>query len=531
MTWTALIGAGMRLAFARRIAKLSDASHWSLHTRSIQNQQLRSLLRRAKDTEFGRMHGFRRILCEPDETIGSAYRAQVPLRDYEGFRDWMNRMRDDAEPDVTWPDTVDRFAQTSGTTAGDKYMPLSKEMMAHNRRSSFDIFAHAERMGVSLPHMFGGKLLFLGGSTELDTNDAGVKTGDLSGLVAPLIRWPLTEVYQPGQEIALMSHWPSKIDAMARRCAGQDVRAVFGMASWGLVLFEKVIEIARESNPNVRTLEDVWPSLTMFVHGGVKYAPFEPRVRAAWSGDRGVDLPNRLEVYPASEAFIAMQDTAGDPGLRLGVDHGVYFEFVPLEEIDSPDARAFDATEVEPVQRYVVVLSTPGGLWRYILGDVVEFDSIPDGTRAGSPARLRIVGRHRHFINAFGENIIVENIERAVVAAMHAIGAQIGEFTAAPVYPGEGRRPGLELVIEWPNPADQLENFRRIFDETLRKESVDYGVKRTEDLGMAPPVISPIPLGSFHRWMESRGKLGGQHKCPRCANHRDFVDGVLGMLV
>jgi len=529
MTWTALIGAGLRLALARRIARLSDASYWSRRTGALQADQLRRLLHQAKDTEFGRQHKFRRILCEPDSTLATTYRERTPVRDYEGFRAWMNRMRDTGEPDVTWHDTVGCFAQTSGTTAGDKYMPVSKELLAHNRRSSFDIFAHAHRFGVSVPGLFSGKLLFLGGSSELETNAAGVKTGDLSGIVTPLISWPLTEVYQPGRDIALMGHWPTKIDAMARACAGQDVRAVFGMASWGLVLFEKVIEIARETRPEVRTLRDVWPNMELFVHGGVKYAPFEPRVREAWSGDANEDVPNRLEVYPASEAFVAMQDTPGDPGLRLGVDHGVYYEFIPLAEIDSPDARAFGAHEVEPGERYVVVISTPGGLWRYILGDVVEFDTIPTGDASGGPARLRIVGRHRHFINAFGENIIVENIERAVVAAMNATGARTGEFTASPVYPGEGRRAGLELVIEWDAPGGALDAFRSAFDTALRAESVDYGVKRTDDLGMAPPTITPVPTGAFHRWMESRGKLGGQHKCPRCANHRDFVEGVLGV--
>jgi len=529
MAWTALIGAGLRLALARRIARLSDPAYWSKRTGDLQARQLRRLLHTAKDTEFGRMHKFRRILCEPDATLARAYRERVPIREYEGFRAWMNRMRDAGEPDVTWPDVVQCFAQTSGTTAGDKYMPVSDALLAHNRRSSFDIFAHAHRFGISVPNLFSGKLLFLGGSSDLETNEAGVKTGDLSGVVTPLIRWPLSEVYQPGKDIALMSHWPAKIDAMARACAHQDVRAVFGMASWGLVLFEKVIEIARETNPDARTLRDVWPNLDLFVHGGVKYTPFEPRVREAWSGSAGEDLPNRLEVYPASEAFVAMQDTPGDPGLRLGVDTGVYYEFVPLSEIESDDARAFAAHEVETGERYVVVLSTPGGLWRYILGDVVEFDTVPTGDASGGPARLRIVGRHRHFINAFGENIIVENIERAVVAAMNATGARTGEFTAAPVYPGEGRRAGLELVIEWDEPGDQLEAFRAAFDSALRAESVDYGVKRTDDLGMAPPTVTPVLTGAFHRWMESRGKLGGQHKCPRCANHRDFVEGVLGV--
>ena len=529
MAWTALIGAAMRAGFDRRIRKLSNHAYWSTNTARIQQRQLRKLLHFAKDTEFGRQHGFRRILNEPDDSIERAYRAQTPIRDYEGFRDWMSRMRETGEPDVTWPDSVRAFAQTSGTTSGDKYMPVSKELLRHNRAASFDIFCHAARRGISLPGLFGGKLLFLGGSSDLGVNKAGVRTGDLSGVVTPLITWPLTEVYKPGKDIALMSHWPSKIDAMARSCMNQDVRAVFGMASWGLVLFEKIIELAREEGRDVESLSQIWPGLRLFVHGGVKYDPFEPRVRAAWSGDEGLDVPNRLEVYPASEAFIAMQDEPGDPGLRLCADHGVYFEFVPLEEMNADRPRAFNATEVEPGQRYVVVLSTPGGLWRYVLGDVVVFETIPTGDRSGGPARLRIVGRHKHFINAFGENIIVENIERAVVEAMEATGATVGEFTAGPVYPdaSQGRKSGLELVIEWEDDRGSLDAFARAFDRALQQESVDYGVKRTDDLGMGPPRVTAVRLGAFHEWMESRGKLGGQHKIPRCANHRDYIDGVV----
>jgi hypothetical protein len=294
------------------------------------------------------------------------------------------------------------------------------------------------------------------------------------------------------------------------------------MASWSLVLFQRVLELAREQRRDVRCLRDVWPDFRLFVHGGVKYPPFDPRVRETWSGDPAIDIPMRLEVYPASEGFIAMQDTPRDPGLRLGMDVGVFYEFVPLEEIDKPDARAFTCDQVEKGARYVVTMSTCAGLWRYIIGDVVEFDSIPpDG-----PPRLRIVGRHRHFINAFGENLIVEEIEHAVVAARDALGARIGEFTAGPVYPEGGRRAGMELAIEWESSPDLLPRFAHIFDDALKRKNVDYATKRTGDVGMAPPTVTTVPMGTFNRWMESRGKLGGQNKCPRCANHRQFVEGV-----
>ncbi len=524
--WTGLVGLGLGAALSRRVARLSDESYWARHTGDLQRRQLRMLVRRAQDTAFGREHGFADLARLRGDDLLRAYRAQVPIREYLQYAPYITRMRDHAEPDVCWPGVVLDWAQTSGTTAGDKFMPVSQDLLRHNFRASMDIFAHARRMGVDLRRLFAGRILFLGGSTDLAVNEHGVRTGDLSGLVTPMIRWPLSEVYLPGKRIALMSDWKSKIDAMARACLHEDVRAVSGMASWGLVLFTRVLELAREEGRDARCLRDLWPNLDLFIHGGVNYAPFRPRVAEAWSG-ADEDLPHRLEVYPASEAFVAMQDTAGDPGLRLCADHGVFFEFVPVEQIHRASPTALAADQVEPGRRYVVVLSTPAGLFRYILGDVVEFDAAPPH----GPARLRIVGRHKHFINAFGENLIVEHIERAVASAAADLDLRVGEFTAAPVYPNpsQGVRAGLQLAIEIEGhaPADMLDRFRAAFDDSLKRQNVDYTTKRGGDLGMAPPTVTPLSPGSFHAWMEQRGKLGGQHKCPRCANHRDIIDAVL----
>lgn len=545
--WTSLIGTGLSLRLARRRRKLDDTAYWTAGTARIQAAQLRGLVRLARDTEFGRDHGFARLAALPDAQLVPAYRAAVPLADYYAYRAPISRMRENAEPDVLWPGLVMDYAQTSGTTAGDKYIPVSREMMRSNYRAALDLFATAMRFGVSLPRLLTGRALFLGGSTDLSVNEHGVRTGDLSGLSTPLIRWPLTEIYSPGQQIALMSHWPSKIEAMAEQCIDQDIRMVNGMPSWGLVLMERVIRLARERGRRVQTIRDVWPNFELFVHGGVKYAPFEARMRQLYSGSpTGADVPCRLELYPASEGFIAIQDVRGDPGLRLLCDIGNFYEFVPLEEIDSPTARAFTCSEVEKGQRYVVVMTTCAGLWRYIIGDVVEFDTIPlplDGARRRSapssaepevggtgPCRLRIVGRHRHFINAFGENLIVEHIENAVAAAARQTGLVVGEFTAAPVYPGEGRRAGLELAVELESkspPPDALRTFADAFDAALKQQNVDYTTKRTDNLGMAPPTVTPLPLGAFHRWLETKGKLGGQHKCPRCANQREILEGVV----
>jgi hypothetical protein len=532
MAWTSIVGAGLAAGLLGRARSLSNVKHWQRNSAGIQRAQLRNLLRDAQGTVFGRERGFARLAKLENSEIVAAYRKEVPVSDWYAFRNQIARMREEGERDVLWPGKVRDFAQTSGTTAGDKFIPVSERMLRSNLLASLDIFAHLMRFGVSLPRMLSGKSLFLGGSTDLSTNAKGVRTGDLSGIVTPLIRWPLSEIYLPGPKIALMSHWPSKIEAMATRCLSEDVRMVSGMCSWGLVLMERVMQMAREQGRTVRTIRDVWPNFQVFVHGGVKYAPFDPKMRQIYSGTPGgADIAYRLELYPASEGFVAIQDTRGDPGLRLNVDQYNFFEFVPLESINDPDPPAFTCEQVEKGQRYVVVLSTCAGLWRYVLGDVVEFDTVPDrlasdgGGGGDGPCRMRIVGRHKHFINAFGENLIVEHIENAVAEAARAAKVMVGEFTAAPVYPQNGNRAGLELAVE-DLPAGAVEVFGKAFDESLKRQNVDYTTKRTDGVGMVEPTITPLPAGTFHRWLESRGKLGGQHKCPRCANGRELIDQV-----
>ncbi len=530
--WTSLIGTALSAYTARRRRLLRDRDWWTANTAHVQLTQLTNLLKHARNTRFGLEHGFASIARRSGSDLLREYRERVPVSDFGAFRSAITEMREHGARDVLWPGLIKHYAQTSGTTAGDKFIPVSQEMMRSNFRSAMDIFALAPSFGVSLPDLTRGRSLFLGGSTDLSINQHGIATGDLSGLVTPLIRWPLSEIYSPGPTVALMSDWTKKIEAMAQQCVSQDIRMVSGMCSWQLVLFSRVIELARTRNASVRTLKDVWPNLRLLVHGGVRYAPFDPRMREAWSGDTAGEFsPARLELYPASEAFVAMQDTPGDPSLRLMSDVGNFLEFVPIEEINNASPTAHAAHEVEPGQRYVVVLSTCAGLWRCILGDVVVFDTVPDDPfahRVGNgPARLRIVGRHKHFINAFGENLIVENIETAVAHAAGESGLVVGEFTAAPVYPTSTSRAGLELVVELNNPEpNALQRFAQAFDESLKNQCVDYSVKRSGNLGMTPPRVTTVAMGTVHRWMASRGKLGGQHKCPRCANSRDYVDGV-----
>lgn len=536
-SWTSLVGAALHIRVEARRRKLSDLSYWKSRTQSLQINTLCANMRHSVNTRFGRSHGFASVLAQNSEMDRlRAYQEHVPISDWYAFADDIADMRERGEPDVLWGGRVMQFAQTSGTTAGDKFIPVSEQMMRSSYLASLDIFAHMINRGAHPGRIMGGRCLFLGGSTDLTYNEHGIATGDLSGLVTPLIKWPLSTIYSPGPEIALISHWPDKIEAMARKAIDQDIRFISGMPSWALVLIDRVIQIARERGVDAKCARDVWPNLEVFVHGGVNYVPFIERMCRAFSGDPMIDFPCRQELYPASEGFIAMQDLDNDPGMRLLSDNGTFYEFVPREQIDDDNPEAFSCWQVEKGQQYVVVMSTNAGLWRYVIGDVVEFDDIPDGEmpdgsrRAGTgPARLRIVGRHRHFINAFGENLIGEHIEHGVAAASAATGLTLGEFTAAPVYPDVDTRAGLELAVEFETlPAvDQLSRFSAAFDEAVRLENVDYNTKRSDDVGMAPPTVTALPMGTFHRWLDAKGKLGGQHKCPRCANHREILSEVI----
>ncbi|MEM7755243.1 MAG: GH3 auxin-responsive promoter family protein [Planctomycetota bacterium] len=534
--WTAGVGLALRAQTAGRRKLLSNRRHWTENTAGLQRSQLRQLLWKARDTEIGKEAKFEAIAKRPDEDLIKAYNDALPVTDWYGFQERLVRMREQGQPDVLWPGLVKHFAQTSGTTAGDKFIPITKEMFVSNRRAAMDIFAHLGRKdagwGLSLPKLTSGKMLFLGGSAETTINEHGVHTGDLSGLVTPMIKWPLSAVYAPGAEIALIGDWTTKINRMAEAVIDADVRFISGMPSWAIVLFNRLLELARERGRNVKTINELWPNLTVFVHGGVKYTPFIPRVNNLLFGDESKDFPTRLELYPASEGFIALQDTAGDPGLRLLTDIGNYYEFVPVDEVNSDNPRTFTAWQVEPGVRYVVCMTTCSGLWRYLIGDVVEFDTVPAPAHDAvqphhGPARLRIVGRHRHFINAFGENVIVEHVENAVAQAASQTNVTVGEFTACPVYPGEGRRAGMELAVEIAAGRESLQAFTAAFDDAMKTQNVDYTTKRNDDLGMAPPTVTPLPVGAFHNWMAANGKLGGQHKCPRCANDRNILEAVV----
>jgi hypothetical protein len=473
---------------------------------AAQERALVSLTARAAQTRFGREHDLAGVV-----SIAS-YQARVPLRDYLEFKPRLERALE-GEFDVLWPGRPTYWVKTSGTTAGEKVLPVTSQGFASHRRGGWDALAMAaERVGGR--RLFEGPMLFLGGCTALTPIGAGGLCGDLSGLVARRLPPVIRDRYSPGPDLSCIPDWETRITAIARRVAGQDLRLVSGMPSWLIILFERVARL----NPGAA--EDVgsrWPNLGVLVHGGVSFAPYQDLFEQA------IGRPlERVEVYPASEGFVGLQ-TERDRGLSLMLDYGIFYEFVPVEDVGSSRPRRHTAADVELGRSYAVVLTTPAGLWSYVLGDVVRFT-------ARDPLRLEIVGRTRHFVNAFGENVIVEEVERALVEACRRTQAEVVEFTVAPRYAMAGEARGHhDWLVEFATPPASTGAFVRILDDTLKQLNTDYRIKRTGDVGMIGPRLLSLPPGTFYAWMRSRGKLGGQNKVPRATNTRAVAEGLLGV--
>lgn len=460
-----------------------------------QQRQLLRLVRSARRTKFGAAHGFDRI-------DGVApFQSRVRLRRYEDFwHEWWQpafpRMRD-----VSWPGTIPYFAATSGTTTGvTKYIPVSRAMMAANRRAALDILVHhlAARPD---SRVLAGRGFVLGGSTDLVRQAPGVYSGDLSGIAANEVPWWASRRYFPPRRLALVSDWQRKIDCLAPLSLQTDIRSLSGTPSWVLPFFAKLAAL-RPDRPARST--SWYPDLELFVHGGVNFAPYRAQFEAIFAGSQ-VDM---REVYPASEGFAAIADRGYGEGLRLLADNGLFFEFVPVEDIDSVRPTRHWLATVERGVNYAVVLSSNAGLFGYVLGDTVRFVSL-------RPPRVLNTGRLSYTLSAFGEHLIAEELEAAIQQAARRIERHVTEYTVAAVFPTQPQeRGGHRFVVEFASPVGEaaIRQFAKVLDEALAVENADY---RDHRAGMRAPEVAAVSPGSFALWMRQRGAEGGQHKVPR----------------
>ena len=490
----------LRLLAARRLASLT-----AMDPVAAQRATLRTLLRRAAATQFGREHGFAHIRSVAE------YQSRVPLRHYEDF--W----RDYWQPafpvlrDVTWPGRIPFFAQSSGTTgATTKRIPVSYGGVRANTGAGFDTMAF--HLAVR-PHsrVFGGRNLLLGGSTGLERLAPGVRAGDLSGIAAvQMPRWAQARAFPPAA-VSVIGDWEAKMAAMAPASLTADVRSVSGTPSWMLLFFEQVA-----AQCGGRRLAEVFPNLELVVHGGVGFAPYRDQF-ASWLEGGHAEL---REVYPASEGFIATADRGSGDGLRLIVDRGLFFEFVRPAELNgaTPDRRWLQTADLDT--EYAIVLTSNSGLWSFVVGDTIRLTQ-------RNPPRLFVTGRTAFTLSVFGEHLIAEELDRAVADAASAIGLHVGDYAAGGWLPEGVARGGHVFIVEAAQSVADAAGFARALDASLSRQNADYADHRRGDFGMAAPKVVFAAPGRFAEWMRSRGKLGGQNKVPRVINDPALLQDLL----
>jgi hypothetical protein len=473
----------------------------ALDAASTQAEQLRQLVFTARQTRFGREHDFGEIKSVAD------FQARVPLRRYEAF--WQDYWQG-AFPrleNLTWPGLIPYFAVSSGTTQGStKFLPCSDAMVRSNRKAAADLLVHhiANR-----PHsrLLAGRSFMLGGSVDLVTQAPGVLSGDLSGIAARTMPWWASLRSFPPRELETISDWEEKIDRFARAALNADIRAIGGVPSWMLIFFEKLAELKSQNSFHINMLNE---SFELLIHGGVNFDPYRDRFAQLLEN---TNVETR-EVYPASEGFFAIADRGDGDGMRLNLDHGLFYEFVPVDELDSANPTRHWIANAELGVDYALVVSTCAGLWAYVVGDMVRLVE-------RAPPRILMTGRTAQMLSAFGEHLIGEEIEAAVADAAHAIATTVTDYAVGSLFPDDDTPRGGHLyVVEFDTPpeAEPLERFAAVLDRHLRKTNEDYAAHRAEGFGLDAPRLRPVPHGTFTAWMKHRGKLGGQHKVPRVIN-------------
>ena len=474
---------------------------------TLQRNVLTRLLGKAVHTEWGTAHGYRKDLSYED------FARQTPLSTYEELKGFIDRMRH-GEADVLWPGRVKWYAKSSGTTNDkSKFIPVSKDGLHDTHYAGgTDVVVWYLRNNPK-SRLFDGKALILGGSHAPNYNLPGSLVGDLSAILIENINPLVNLVRVPKKATALLSDFEIKRDRIAREAMKQNVTNLSGVPSWMLSVLNRVMELSGK-----QYLNEVWPNLEVFFHGGVAFTPYRQQYH------RLITSPGMhyMETYNASEGFFGLQDDPADPAMSLMIDYGVFYEFIPMDEFDKPEPTVVPLWGVETGRNYAMVISTSSGLWRYILGDMIRFTQ-------KNPYKFVITGRTKSFINAFGEELIVDNAEKGLAEACRQTGAEVLEYTAAPVFMDANGKCRHQWVVEFSREPNDVAAFARILDESLQTINSDYEAKRYKDITLQQLELIKARPGVFNDWLKQKGKLGGQHKVPRLCNNRDIIEQVLAL--
>lgn len=482
---------------------------WMAEPLAAQEKQFETLLDKAKHTEWGKKYGYAEIKDYKQFT------QRVPIYTYEELQPYIQRMMQ-GEENILWPSNINFFSKSSGTTdAKSKYIPVSQESLndCHYKGGS-DLNAWYTHLRPE-HKIFTGYALAVGGSLYPNPNKLDSFYGDVSAVIMHNLPSFIRNFRKPDLSIALMDKWEDKIEALANNTMDENITNISGVPTWMFVLLNYILE-ARQ----VKSIHEVWPNLEVFLHGAVNFAPYRELFKNIIPGEQMAYMEN----YNASEGYFAFQDDFSLPGeMVLLPDHGIFYEFMPMEELGKDHPITLPLEGVELHKNYAVVLNSNAGLWRYLIGDTVKFTTM-------KPYRIKVTGRTKHFINAFGEELMVENAEAAIAEACKATDALVSEFTAAPIYFDQQGKGGHEWVIEFERAPGGDQQFVSVLDETLKSINSDYEAKRYMDIALQKPTLTKVPNGTFYEWMKRRGKLGGQHKVPRLSNNRDFVEEILSMV-
>lgn len=473
----------------------------------VQEELFKKLVQTAKSTEFGKTYDYESI------TSYNHFHQRVPVSTYEELFPYINRLMR-GEQNVLWPSEVKWFSKSSGTTnARSKFIPITEEALEDCHFKGGKDLLSLYVNNYPNTKIFDGKGLAVGGSHQLNELDSSATSyyGDVSAVIMQNLPSWAEFIRTPSLETALMSNWEEKIEKLAQETARENVTSMAGVPTWTVLLIQRVVELMGKKN-----ILDVWPNLEVFFHGAVSFKPYRNLFKGL--------IPSKgmayWEIYNASEGFFGIQDQKNSEEMLLMLDYGIFYEFIPVDELDNEDPKVLRLSEVEMGKQYAMIISTNAGLWRYNIGDTVKFTCL-------SPYRIKISGRTKHFMNAFGEEVIIENAETAITKACEATGAVMTNFTAAPIYLEANQKGGHEWIIEFENQPHSLQEFTHHLDKTLREVNSDYDAKRSFDLALVTPIVHSVKEGTFYNWMKSRGKLGGQNKVPRLSNSREYVEDIL----
>ena len=478
--------------------------NWSNHPVAFQREVLQDLVTAAQYTEFGKKYHFSKLFSIRD------FKKNVPIHEYDDIKPYIQRMIN-GEQNILWNTPVTWFAKSSGTTSDkSKFIPVSEESLKENHfKASKDVLTTYYNNFPS-SDLLTGKSLVIGGSHQISQLNENAQCGDLSAILMQNSPFWGQWLRTPELSIALLDEWENKIEKLAQITANENVTSLAGVPTWTLILLRRILEIKGKS-----TIKEVWPNLELYINGGVSFIPYREQFNKIIGGKI-----NYLEIYNASEGFFAGQNFPDDDGMLLFTEHGIFYEFMPVDEYGKPNPQTIGLKQVVPGKNYAIIISTTGGLWRYLVGDTIQFTSL-------NPYKIIVSGRLKHYINAFGEEVIVDNSDKAIAVAAEKTNAVVNEYTAAPVFFSSNNNGAHEWLIEFDKEPESLETFAIELDRALKNINSDYEAKRHKNIALRLPIVKIISKGIFTEWLRSKGKMGGQHKVPRLSNEREMLEEIL----